>query len=194
VKEPDVGRVIASMFTTADGYVEGPRGELDWFVGAIDDEQLDASTKAMLERCGTIIAGAGVYQSLVGYWPTDASNGDRYAEEMNTIPKLIFSKSLPRVEWGDWNNARLAGSTPTEEVNALRAESDRDIVIFGGPTLIRAFREAELIDEYRMQVCPTVLGGGTPYFINVVKPLRLTLVSASPFPSGVVELRYEPTD
>jgi dihydrofolate reductase len=188
-----MGKIIASMFITTDGYIEGPRGELDWFVGTISDKELDASTKAMLSKCGTIIAGKGVYESLVSYWPTEASKDDLYAEEMNTIPKLIFSNTHTEATWGKWNNARLADAGITEEIAALRAGSDKDIVIFGGPTLIQAFREAGLIDEYRMQVCPTVIGRGTPYFKNVAEPLKLSLVSAASYPSGVVELRYHPT-
>jgi dihydrofolate reductase len=184
------------MFTTVDGYIAGAHGELDWFVGTISDEELDASTKAMLANCGTIVVGARVYESLVRYWPTDASKDDLYAAEMNAIPKLVFSTSYTEVQWGAWNNARLAKGGVAQEVAALRAEfdkHDKDIVVFGGPTLIYAFREADLIDEYRMQVCPTVIGSGTPFFKNVAEPLKLRLVSATPHPSGVLELRYRPT-
>jgi dihydrofolate reductase len=189
-----VGKIIASMFTSIDGYIEGRNKELDFFVGTISDRSLDEATSAMLDNASTIVAGSGVYESLVHYWPTDASKNDVYAEKMNTLPKLIFSHSHDAVEWGTWDNARLATRSIPAEVAALREASDKDIVVFGGPSIIHAFREEGLIDEYRMQVCPKVLGGGTPYFKDVDAMLGLMLVSAIPHPSGVVELRYATGD
>jgi len=42
------------------------------------------------------------YQLFVEYWPT-ATGPD--AERMNNLPKIVFSRTLRRVQW---NNARLA--------------------------------------------------------------------------------------
>ena len=47
-----------------------------------------------------------------------------------------------------------------------------------------------LIDEYRLFVCPVVLGGGTPYFPALDERINLELVETRTFGSRVVYLRY----
>ena len=51
----------------------------------------------------------------------------------------------------------------------------------------------DLIDEYRQFVNPVILGGGTPYFTPLAKPLDLRLTESRTFGSGVVYLRYQRT-
>jgi dihydrofolate reductase len=187
-----MSRIIASMFTTVDGYIEGIDHDIDWFVGAINDPLLDQATHALLSNAGTIVAGSRVYDALAGYWPTEASAAELYADQMNTLPKLIFSRSRNQVSWGSWDNARLATGGIRDEVASVRAASDKDIVIFGGSSIIHGFTLEDLIDEYRMLVCPIALRNGTPFFRNADEPLSLSLLSARAFPSGVIELRYTP--
>jgi hypothetical protein len=42
-------------------------------------------------------------------------------------------------------------------------------------------------------VNPVILGGGTPYFTPLAKPLDLRLTESRTFSSGVVYLRYQRT-
>ena len=51
----------------------------------------------------------------------------------------------------------------------------------------------DLIDEYRQFVNPVILGGGTPYFTPLAKPLGLRLTESRTFNSRVVYLRYQRT-
>ena len=46
----------------------------------------------------------------------------------------------------------------------------------------------DLIDEYRQFVNPVILGGGTPYFTPLAKPLDLRLIESRTFSSRVVYL------
>jgi dihydrofolate reductase len=187
-----MGKVIASMFVSADGYIADEAGRIDWFVGRFTDLELDRVTNQMLERTGTIVGGARVFNALASYWPTSASHGVAYAEKMNTLTKLVFSRGSSSVSWGDWDNASLATRTVAEETTRLRAASDSDIVIFGGPGLIADFTRDGLIDVYRLQVCPVALGAGQPFFANVAGYQWLRLLSVRAFSSGVTELRYAP--
>jgi hypothetical protein len=52
-----MGKVIASMFVSADGYIADAHGGIDWFVGRFDDPQLDCVTNQMLKRAATVVAG-----------------------------------------------------------------------------------------------------------------------------------------
>ena len=51
--------------------------------------------------------------------------------------------------------------------------------------------QLDLIDEYRININPTVLGRGKLFFANVTRNFPLKLIESKTFKSGVVALRYE---
>ena len=59
--------------------------------------------------------------------------------------------------------------------------------------LAAAAMAEDLIDEYRQFVNPIILGGGTPYFTPLAKPLGLRLTESLTFSAGVVYLRCQRT-
>ena len=69
----------------------------------------------------------------------------------------------------------------------------RGVVSIGGAGLAAAAIAEDLIDEYRLFVNPVILGGGTPYFTPLAKPLDLRLTESRTFNSRVVYLRYQRT-
>jgi dihydrofolate reductase len=52
--------------------------------------------------------------------------------------------------------------------------------------------KADFIDEYWLMVHPLVLGRGKRLFNDGMETMRLKLVEAKAFSSGVVLLRYQP--
>jgi hypothetical protein len=67
-----------------------------------------------------------------GGWETDPSMretelGAAFADVWSAIPKVVFSRTLERVQ----GNARLADSSLAEEVAAALAATDRDVEIGG---------------------------------------------------------------
>jgi dihydrofolate reductase len=58
--------------------------------------------------------------------------------------------------------------------------------------LAQTFMQLDLIDEYRININPTVLGQGKPLFAGVTREIPLKLLESRTFKSGVVALRYEP--
>jgi dihydrofolate reductase len=75
----------------------------------------------------------------------------------------------------------------------LKQQVDGDIWL-GGPNLAATFIEHGIVDEYRLNVCPIILGGGTPFFPPMQQRLRLRLLEKPhTFANGVVKLRYSPT-
>jgi hypothetical protein len=48
------------------------------------------------------------------------------------------------------------------------------------------------VDEYRLYLMPFAIGRGTSLFGELERPQSLRLVSSRAFPSGVLELVYEP--
>jgi dihydrofolate reductase len=79
-----------------------------------------------------------------------------------------------------------------EEVNKIKQQPGQDIWFLGSRMLAQTFMQLDLIDEYRININPTVLGHGKPLFENVARAFPLTLLEARTFKSGVVAMRYAP--
>lgn len=112
---------------------------------------------------------------------------DGFFENQN-ISKIVFSKSLEKVEW---NNTRLIRDNIAEEISKLKHQPGKNLVIFGSPGLAQTFMQLDLIDEYRLTVNPVVLGSGKPLFRDIKDRTNLKLLETKPFNSGVVGLHYE---
>jgi dihydrofolate reductase len=179
-------RVVLQMGVTLDGYVAGPGGEGDW---GLPDERPDvrAWKVASLHQVGTHIMGRVTFEQMAGHWPN--ATGD-YAEFMNNLPKVVFSKTLPAAEWA---GSRIARGDLAEEIAALRSEpGDHVIMAHGGAAFVQALSRLGLIDEYRLVILPVALGDGLPLFKDLARPLRVDLAEARSFPDGTVIHVYQP--
>jgi dihydrofolate reductase len=184
-----VRKVIASPFVTLDGFIAGPDGELDWSVGdeAFDREQLPA----LLDRVDAILLGRLTYQALAAYWPFTSTEEDRTADLVNTISKVVFSRTLAEAPWGPFKNARLVKEDPAAVVAQLKQQAGEDMVIFGSGRLVSELAQAGLIDEYQLRVNPVVLGRGKRLFPDLRETVKLKLLDSRTSPSGVVVLHYQ---
>jgi dihydrofolate reductase len=123
---------------------------------------------------------------MAAYWPT--APADEIADKMNRLPKIVFSKSLQRV---DWNNSRLIRNDAQEEISRWRQKPGKDIVILGSAKLASSLLPLGLIDEYRVILNPILMGGGKPLFTGIPERIRLQLRATRVFASGVVLLSYQ---
>jgi dihydrofolate reductase len=98
-------RVVFQLSASLDGYVEGPNHQIDWYL--VDDE-FNAYAVEMLKASDVLIMGRKTYELMAGYWPTAADDDPVVKEKMNSMPKLVFSRTLKKV---DWQNSRLADYT-----------------------------------------------------------------------------------
>ncbi|HLO16435.1 MAG TPA: dihydrofolate reductase family protein [Anaerolineales bacterium] len=187
-------KIVVSEFVTLDGVMQDPGGvgEIEgggWNIPYVDEEfgkykfdELSASEALLLGRV--------TYQGFAAAWP-EASHTEtegEYANMMNSYPKYVVSTTLKQVEW---NNSHLIKTDVIEEVSKLKQQSGKDILIFGSGELIQTLMQHDLIDEYRLQVHPLVLGNGKRLFKDG-NSTKLKLVETKPFPSGVILLVYQP--
>jgi dihydrofolate reductase len=110
-------------------------------------------------------------------------------EENNEQPKIVFSRTLEKVEW---NNSRLVKDNIVQEVVRLKQQTGKDMVIFGSGSIVSAFAQSGLIDDYRIFVNPVVLGSGKPLFKGLKERLKMKLLGTKTFQCGVVLLHYGP--
>jgi len=168
--------VILQMGVTLDGYVAG---QGDWGLPP-EHPDVQAWKVASLQRVGTHVMGRVTYEEMASYWPNSAG---QYAEFMNTLPKVVFSATLPAAEWP---GTRIARGDLAAEIAALKDESGGEIMAHGGAAFVQALSRLGLIDEYRLVILPVALGNGLPLFKDLAKPLRLNLTEARSFPDGTV--------
>ena len=175
-------RLFWQMMVSLDGFMEGPERELDWHV---TDDEFGQYVLDMLETIDTIVFGRVTYQMMASYWP---SATDPEAQMMNELPKIVFSRTLEKVEW---QNSRLAKGDVAEEIMTLKRQPGKDIALFGSADLASTLTRLGLIDEIRVFVNPLVLGNGHPMFKRADR-MTLTLLDARTFASGNVLLTYRP--
>ena len=189
-KRDEMSKVLAWEAITLDGFFAGPAGDISWHQA--DDEFHRLATE-MLNSVSTLVFGRVTYELMVSYWPTDAAATDDpvVAEKMNTLPKVVFSKTLSDAAWGKWQNARLAKGGLKEEIATLKQEPGKDLAVLGSGQIVSALTRAGLLDDYWLFVNPVVLGSGSPLFRDIEKHTQLKLVATQPLRSGVVLLHYQ---
>jgi dihydrofolate reductase len=180
-------KLIYSMGVSLDGFIAGPDGEIDW---SAPDEERHRFHNQQTRQLGAVLCGRKLYEEML-YWetadenPSAAEHELEFARIWQDLPKIVFSKTLERVE----GNARLVSDGVAEEVAKLKEQSGKDLSV-GGAGLASTFIRLGLIDEYRLFVSPVVLGGGTPYFPALDERINLELVETRTFGNRVVYLRY----
>jgi len=186
--------IIVSMRVTLDGFIAGPNGEMDWMEEFID-ESLANYESELQKTVDTTLFGRVTYQGFESFWPQVARDPAspkglvEYADQLNAMRKIVFSKTLSRAEW---NNSVVVKEIVPEEIIHMKQEPGRDMVIYGSASIVRTLTNLGLIDRYHLLVYPVVLGSGKPLFQDIVHMVKLSLVSTKTHPSGVVVLSYQP--
>lgn len=178
-------KLIMWNLVTLDGFFEGrKRWDIDWHDSVWGDE-LERFSIEQSKSIGMLLFGRVTYEGMAAYWSKEKG---QIADFMNSVPKVVFSKTLNKA---DWNNTRLVTGDAEAEVLDLKKLPGKDLFIFGSADLSATFTRTGLIDEYRLCVAPVILGGGNPLFKESPARLKLKLIEARPFQSGGVLLRYE---
>lgn len=182
-------KVIVSNLVSVDGFISGPNGEMDWFISITDNEFEDYAVNLM-NSVDTMLFGRITYQLMESYWPAASPENEdpRIIEAMNNFPKIVFSKTLNSVSW---KNSRLVKSDLVEVISKLKQEPGKDMVIYGSGSIVSSLTNSGLIDDYRIFVCPVILGNGKPMFNNIKSRRNLNLVDSKTFGSGLILLHYQ---
>ncbi|MFH4307029.1 dihydrofolate reductase family protein, partial [Acinetobacter baumannii] len=91
----------------------------------------------------------------------------------------------------EWNNSRLVKDHVEEEINKLKQQPGKDMVILGSPRFAHYLMQLGLIDEYKITVLPVLLGSGLPLFQGIEQKTSLKLIENKTFASGAIGLHYQ---
>jgi dihydrofolate reductase len=182
-----VGRLIYSMMTSLDGYVEDRDGRFGW---GFADEEVHRYAGELVSSVGTYLYGRRMYDIMV-YWETIDPTSDEppfvreWAGIWQAAEKVVYSRTLAEPRSA---RTRIERTFDPEEVRRLKLASEHDLSV-EGPELAAQAIEAGLVDEFHTIVCPVLVGGGRRFFPDRVE-LDLDLIDERRFGNGVVALRH----
>jgi dihydrofolate reductase len=176
------------MMTTVDGFFEGANRDISWH--NVDLEFNEFAIR-QLDESDTLLFGRVTYQLMAGYWPTREAvqNDPIVAGKMNSLPKIVFSRTL---ENAGWNNTKIIRDNITDEIVRLKKQPGKEIAVFGSSGLGVSLLHSGLLDELRIMINPVVLANGTRLFEGIDGKLDAKLTGLKAFRSGNVLLYYEP--
>lgn len=183
-------KLILFMHVSLDGFVAGPKGEMNWI--KVDEEIFDYVGQRVA-LSDTALYGRVTYDMMEGYWPTagdppGASKHDReHSQWYKHAKKIVVSRSL---KGASRPNTQIISENLSAEITAIKAVPGPDILIFGSPSAAHALQKEKLTDGYWLFVNPTLLGEGVPLFASGNKA-ALRLMQSHAFSNGVICLSYE---
>jgi dihydrofolate reductase len=185
-----MGKLAVTEFVSLDGVFEDPGGSENYEHGGWTFEydrgedgnqfKLDELMEAEVQLLGRV-----TYEGFAAAWP---SREGPFAEKLNSDRKVVVSTTLTDPEW---ENTTVISDDVVEEIRKLKDSTDGVLLVAGSGTLVETLLEANLVDELRLMVFPTILGRGRRLFPDGIDRLKLALAeSRTVGPDGVLVQVY----
>jgi dihydrofolate reductase len=198
-----MAKIVASDFVTLDGYMVGENEDMSWVIDNFN-EDMGEEMRGHLSSIGGVILGRVTYEIMVAYWPNAIPDGNYdeirpaegsedpiIADRMNNLPKIVFSRTLEKAEWGKYNNATLMNEITHESIGNLKKHEGKPWDIQGSASIVQQLLNIGLLDELRLMIFPVILGKGKPLF-SAMDSKKLKLIESKALISnGVVINRYQ---
>jgi dihydrofolate reductase len=191
-----VREIILQVFVLSlDGVIQTEGTDFEKYYAELPDDA--AHERALVESIGNAslhAVGRVTYESMAQYFPNvtheegaNPMSTSAIDEAMNRIPKVVFSNTL---DSADWAQTTIVRGDTKEELERLRHGGDGYVLVHGGVSFARSLVELDVVDEYRITVCPYVAGTGPRLFPDGLAARTLELVSCDTFSNGLVWLVY----
>ena len=164
-------KVRYTVAASLDGFIAGPRGEVDWIV---HNPEFDFS--ALYAQFDTVLIGRVTYDWMLAH-------GEQWMPKMETY---VFSRSLRQQD----HPKVIISPDVVAATTELRSKEGKDIWIFGGGILFRELLQAKLVDTVEVALMPAILGDGIPLLPPPYRSTKLQITRQSADKSGIVSLDY----
>jgi dihydrofolate reductase len=178
------------MHVSLDGFAAAQDRALDWVKH--DDEMFDLVGQ-FTDEADSALYGRVTYQMMEQYWPTaaDQPSATKHDKEhsrwYNNVTKIVLSRSM---RGNQLKNTMIVSDNVLSEIQKLKQQPGKNILIFGSPSAAHALMESNLIDDFWLFVNPIILGQGIPLFPEMKNRIKLQLLKTKEFACGVTGLHY----
>jgi len=185
-------KLILEEWMSLDGHVTDKQGQLDFFTHLTPAQNTysDADQLKFMETIDTILLGRVTYELFVDFWPTATTDKEVIADKLNETKKMVFSDTLRKASWGQWPEAEIIRGDAAAAIKKLKSLPGKDMVIWGSISLAQSLMQEDLIDEYHIQLCPVVTGGGRRLFSEQTDLRKFSLAETRQYNTGTVFLNY----
>ncbi|MFA6084306.1 dihydrofolate reductase family protein [Mucilaginibacter sp.] len=177
---------------TIDGFVAGPDGQLDWmWIPGERDEAMFQRVIELADSCDTILLGRKMTRGFIDHWENVVDNQpdspeQSLAQRMVNMRKIVFSRTQTNITG---RNLEVENGDLATAIQALKNETGKDIIVYGGAAFVSALISQNLIDEYFIFRNPVAIGSGLSIFKDE-KILKLD--SSTVYKSGKIVNKYLP--
>lgn len=190
-------KIIVHEFITLDGVIQAPGGNEEDTDGGFEHggwtrpywhDEIGENFGKVMQDADTFLLGRKTWEIHgAAFDPMPA--GDPFGDIMKNVKKVVVSTTLENTDL--WRNSTLIKENVVEEIQKLKEEDGKNILVDGSSVLLQTLIQNDLIDEYQLHVYPLVLGKGKRLF-QEDKKTELNLVESKTLPTGVVFVKYQP--
>jgi dihydrofolate reductase len=191
-------KLTVNTFLTLDGVMQAPGGAEEdasggftrggWIVPHFD-EKMGGFVDGWFASADEILLGRHTFTDMRTYWSKVDQSDNAVSAALNTLPKHLVSATVTDPDWG---NTSVIAADVVAAVRDLKERPGRELQVHGSWQLARTLHDAGLVDEYRLLVCPVVVGSGKRLFAEGAAPATFTLVSSETTSSGVTHQVLRP--
>lgn len=185
------------MQLSIDGFASAANGKSDWMVWNFGepwtwDADLQKYHTDLTASIDCVLLSRKMAEGgFIEHWKHMSAKTDNpqsvFAKNITNAGKVVFTKKLKE---SLWDNTELAKGNLAAEVNKLKAQSGKDLIVYGGTSFVSSLIEENLIDEYHLVINPVILGKGIPIFNTIKNRQELSLIEARSYNKGMVVLIY----
>lgn len=185
--------VTAKFASTLDGFTAAPDGTSQWITGPMAREWVHADRA----RRDAIIIGTGTAITDNPSLTARKADGSLYENQPRRV--VVGTREVP-----GGNLTRLGFEqypTPQEALDALWETGARDVLVEGGPTMLKSFFDLGVVDEIKAFIAPmlfgvgqSVLGGAIVNTLGEAERYEMVSLDFTEESDIVVELRREGDD
>jgi dihydrofolate reductase len=187
-------KLIVHEFVTLDGVMQAPGGKDEDRDGGFEHggwtlpywhDDIGRSFGELMQNVDTFLLGRRTYVTHAEAFEP-MSEGDPFGDMMNRPKKYVVSRTLTQPTW---RNTTIIRDSVIDSVRELKAQPGKNILTDGSSQLVHALLEHDLVDELHLHLYPLSLGSGKRVLPDGLTA-KFSLMSAIPYPTGVVGLHY----